>query len=222
MKFDAGGMFPYLMLWYLFVVLVLSVIVVVIVVKKGSRKRKSNLTGAKPKERKKIKYEKRKQMEGFISKNRSNARVYYIRQCNRVKSKARIAYKISKKYKLGYSHKFHALNPGYILCKNWYHKNKDSKILKSTCYSKTNYRINPDHKKEASRKHYQNPQPKKEASRDHYQNNPQPKKEASRNHYQKNPNPQKRKSKERYQQNPAPQKQKSLNRYYENRDAINF
>ena len=64
-------------------------------------------------------------MEGFISKNRSNARVYYIRQCNRVKSKARIAYKISKKYKLGYSHKFHALNPGYILqkCKNWYHKN---------------------------------------------------------------------------------------------------
>ena len=233
MKFVAGGMFPYLMLWYLFVVL--SVIVVVIV---GSRKRKSNLTGAKSKERKKIKYEKRKQMEGFISKNRSNARVYYIRQCNRVKSKARIAYKISKKYKLGYSHKFHALNPGYILqkCKNWYHKNKDSKILKSTCYSKTNYRINPDHIKEASRKHYQNnpqpkkdasrdhyqnnPQPKKEASRDHYQNNPQPKKEASRNHYQKNPNPQKRKSKERHQQNPAPQKQKSLNRYYENRDAI--
>ena len=114
MKFDAGGMFPYLMLWYLFVVLVLSVIVVVIVVKKGSRKRKSNLTGAKSKERKKIKYEKRKQMEGFISKNRSNARVYYIRQCNRVKSKARIAYKISKKYKLGYSHQFHALNPSYI------------------------------------------------------------------------------------------------------------
>ena len=56
------------------------------------------------------------------------------------------SYKISKKYKLGYSHKFHALNPGYILqkCKNWYHK---SKILKSICYSKTNYRINPDHKK---------------------------------------------------------------------------
>ena len=117
MKFDAGGMFPYLMLWYLFVVLVLSVIVVVIVVKKGSRKRKSNLTGAKSKERKKIKYEKRKQMEGFISKNRSNARAYYIRQCNRVKSKARIAYKISKKYKLGYSKKFHALNP-VIYCKN--------------------------------------------------------------------------------------------------------
>ena len=51
MKFDACGMLPYLMLWYLFVVLVLSVIVVVIVVKKGSRKRKNNLTGAKSKER---------------------------------------------------------------------------------------------------------------------------------------------------------------------------
>uniref|UniRef100_A0A1X7UBK4 Uncharacterized protein n=1 Tax=Amphimedon queenslandica TaxID=400682 RepID=A0A1X7UBK4_AMPQE len=70
---------------------------------------------------------------------------------------------------------FHALNPGYILqkCKNWYNKNKDSKILKSTYYSKTNIFINPDHKEEASRKHYQkNPQPKKEASRDQYQNNP--------------------------------------------------
>ena len=100
---------------YLFVVLVLSVIVAVLVVRKGSRKRKSNLTGAKSKERRKIKYETRKQMQGFISKNRSNAKVYYIRQCNRVKSKARIAYKISKKYKLAYSKYFHTLNPGYIL-----------------------------------------------------------------------------------------------------------
>uniref|UniRef100_A0A1X7V2E1 Uncharacterized protein n=1 Tax=Amphimedon queenslandica TaxID=400682 RepID=A0A1X7V2E1_AMPQE len=54
-------------------------------------------------------------MEGFISKNRSNARAYYIRQCNRVKSKARIAYKISKMYKIAsakaYSKQFHALNP---------------------------------------------------------------------------------------------------------------
>ena len=146
-------------------------------------------------------------MESFISMNRSNARAYYIKQCNRVKNKARIAYKISKKYKLGYSHKFHALNRGYILqkCKIWY---KDSKILKSTCYSKTNYRINPDHKKDASRKH-QN----KTKDRNHYQNNP-------RDYYQKNLNPQNRKSKQRYQQNPGPQKQKYLNRYYKNRDTI--
>uniref|UniRef100_A0A1X7VHS0 Uncharacterized protein n=1 Tax=Amphimedon queenslandica TaxID=400682 RepID=A0A1X7VHS0_AMPQE len=181
-------------------------------------------------------------MEGFISKNRSNARAYYIRQCNRVKSNARIAYKISKKYKIASgkasTKQFHALNPSYILqkCKNWYSKNKDSKILKSTCYSKTNYRSNPDYKKEAARDQYhKNPQPKKEASRDQYHNNPQPKKEASRdqyhknsqpkkeasrNHYQNNPNPKKSKSKERYHKNPGLQKQNSLKQYYENRDAI--
>ena len=198
MSFSSNGLsncmfLPYLVLWYLFVVLVLSVIVAVLVVRKGSRKRKSNLTGAKSKERRKIKYETRKQMQGFISKNRSNARVYYIRQCNRVKSKATIPYKISKKYKLAYSKYFHTLNPGYILqkCKNWYNKNKDSKILKSTCYSRKNYTFNPSLKKEASRKQYQ-----------------------------RNPHPQNSKSKERYQQNSVPQKENSLKRYYENRDAI--
>ena len=99
------------MLLYLLVVLVVGVIVAVLVVRKGSRKRKSNLTGAKSKVKKKKEYENRKQIEGFIAKNRLNARTYYIRQCNRVKSKARIAYKISKKYKLAYSKQFHALNP---------------------------------------------------------------------------------------------------------------
>ena len=86
-------------------------------------------------------------MEDFIDKNRSKARAYYITQ---VKSKGRIAYKISNKYKIAsakaYSKQFHALNPGYIKqkCKNWYNKNKDSKILKSARYSKANYRINPE------------------------------------------------------------------------------
>uniref|UniRef100_A0A1X7VC93 Uncharacterized protein n=1 Tax=Amphimedon queenslandica TaxID=400682 RepID=A0A1X7VC93_AMPQE len=162
-------------------------------------------------------------MEDFIDKNRSNARAYYIRQCNRVKSKARIANKISNKYKIAsakaYSKQFHALNPGYILqkCKNWYNKNKDSKILKSTCYSKTNYFINPDHKKEASRKHYQkNPQPKKEASRDQYHKNPQPKKEASRDQYQKNPQPKKEASRDQYQKNPQPKKEASRDQYQKN------
>ena len=188
-KFDAGGMFPYLMLWYLFVVLVLSVIVVVIVVKKGSRKMESNLTGAKSKERKKIKYEKRKQMEGFISKNRSNARAYYIRQCNRVKSKARIAYKISKKYKLGYSKKFHALNPDYILqkCKNWYYRNKDNKVRKSIDYSKNCYNVNPAPKRLKSLKY-------------------------SQKIYSQNPLNKRMMSKIGYQKNPGTHKQKSLNR----------
>ena len=68
------------MLLYLLVVLVVGVIVAVLVVRKGSRKRKSNLTGAKSKVKKKKEYENRKQIEGFIAKNRSNARTYYIRR----------------------------------------------------------------------------------------------------------------------------------------------
>ena len=147
----------------------LSVIVVLLVV---SRKRRSDLTGAKSKKNApRFMIIEKKGKVLFIYKNRSNARAYYIRQCSRVKSKARIAYKISKKYKIAsakaYSKQFHALKPSYILqkCKNWYNKNKDCKILKSTCYSKENYGINPDPKKEVSRKYYQNnPQPKKEAA----------------------------------------------------------
>ena len=87
---------------------------------------------------------------------------------------------------------------------NWYNRNKDAKIVKSTYYySKKSYCDNPDYKREASRKHYQN--------------NPQPRKEASRDLYQKNPNP-KKKAKECYQKNPGLRKQNSLQRYYENRD----
>ena len=153
--------YMYLVLWYLFGALMLSIIVVLLVIKKGSRKRKSDLTGAKSKKKFSKIYDNRKEVEGFISKNRSYARAYYIRQ---VKSKARIAYKISKKYKLGYSKKFHALNPGYILqkCKNWYNRNKDSKVKKSIDYSKKCYNKNPAPKRskalEYSQKLYsQNP-----------------------------------------------------------------
>ena len=113
--YDDNNVHPaYLVLWYmyLFLVSILGVILVVIVVQKGSKKRKSNLSGNKTKKRNAKNYYNRKQMEDFIDKNRSNARAYYIRQCNRVKSKARIAYKISKKYKLAYSKQIHALNPG--------------------------------------------------------------------------------------------------------------
>ena len=55
-----------MILWYLSVILLLS-ITVVLVLKKGSRKRRSNLTGAKTRQRNITKYEMRKQMEGFIS-----------------------------------------------------------------------------------------------------------------------------------------------------------
>uniref|UniRef100_A0A1X7VJK0 Uncharacterized protein n=1 Tax=Amphimedon queenslandica TaxID=400682 RepID=A0A1X7VJK0_AMPQE len=149
-------------------------------------------------------------METFISNNRSYARAYYKRHCNRVKSKAGVAYKISKKYKLQYSKKFHALNPCFILQKrkNWFCKNKDSKILKLTCYFKTNYRSNPDHKKEASDQYHKNPQQLKEASRDQNHKNPQPMKQASRDHYHKNQQTKKEASRNHYQNNPNPQRSK--------------
>ena len=119
--------------------------------KKGSKKRKSNLTGAKSKKKCSKIYEKRKQMEGFMDKNRSNAKAYYIRQYKRVKSKARIAYTISRKLASAkaYSKQFHALNPGYIIqkCKNWYLKNKDTKIIQSLEYSRKAYSKNPLNKK---------------------------------------------------------------------------
>ena len=76
-----------------------------------TKRKKSNLSGKKTKKKNAKNYENGKQLENFICNNRSNARAYYIRQCNRVKSKARIAYKISK---LAYSKQFHALNPMYI------------------------------------------------------------------------------------------------------------
>uniref|UniRef100_A0A1X7TR80 Uncharacterized protein n=1 Tax=Amphimedon queenslandica TaxID=400682 RepID=A0A1X7TR80_AMPQE len=78
--YDHNNVHPaYLVLWYmcLFLVLVLGVIFVVIGVQKGIKKRK-NLTGAKSKIRNAT------QMDDFIDRNRSNARAYYIRQCNRV------------------------------------------------------------------------------------------------------------------------------------------
>ena len=101
--YDDNNVHPaYLVLWYmyLFLVSMLGLILVVIIVQKGSKKRRSNLTGNKTKKRNAKNYDDKKQMEDFIDKNRSKARAYYIRQCNRVKSKARIAYKISNKYKI--------------------------------------------------------------------------------------------------------------------------
>ena len=197
--YDNDVHLAYMVLWYmyLFLVSMLGVIIVVIIIQKGSKKRKRNLTGAKSKQRNAKNYLNRKQMEDFVDKNRSNARAYYIRQCSRVKSKARIAYKISKKYKLAYSKRFHALNPGYILqkCKIWYNRNKDSKVKKSIDYSKKCYNKNPAPKRSKAL-------------------------EYSQKLYSQNPLIKKIMSKKRYQQNPGPQKQKSLNRYYENRDAI--
>ena len=161
-------------LYYLLAILLVSVIILVLAVKNGSRKRRSNLTGSKNKTRHIRNYEIRKELQGFRDKNRSTARAYYIRHCNRVKSKARIAYKISKKYKLAYSKKYSALNPSYVIqkFKNWYNKNKNIKIKKSSEYSQKIYSLNPLNKKMMSKKHYeQNPGLQKQKSLKRYYEN---------------------------------------------------
>ena len=91
--YDDDSVHPaYLVLWYmyLFLVSMLGVILVVIIVQKGSEKRNSNLTGKKLKKRNAKNYDNRK-ISYIRIDQMSNARAYYIRQCNRVKSKARIA-----------------------------------------------------------------------------------------------------------------------------------
>ena len=75
----------------------LGVILVVIIVQKGSKKRKSNLTGKKTKEKNAKNYDNRKQIEDFIHKNRSNARAYYIR---RLKAKQELHTKLVKNISL--------------------------------------------------------------------------------------------------------------------------
>ena len=80
---------------------------------------------------------------------------YYIQHNERVKSQARIAYKINRKNKLAAANVLskivHALNPESIKakCKTWYNKNKDSKQIKSRQYSKLKYSQNPEAKKES-------------------------------------------------------------------------
>ena len=159
------------------------------------------ITGRRKKKRNSDYYFKVKHNEDFIARRNLTAKSYYIRQCKRIKSQSRVAYKIRRKYKLAAakvaSKKIHALNPDYIKekCKRWYNKNKDLKNYKSKKYSKVTYDLNPV--------------PRRIKSLEYSQKN-----------YSLNAVPKKNKSKERYQRNPGPQKQKSLNRYYENRDAI--
>ena len=160
-----------------------------------------DLTGRRKKKRNSDYYFKVKHNEDFIARRNLTAKSYYIRQCKRIKSQSRVAYKIRRKYKLAAakvaSKKIHALNPDYIKekCKRWYNKNKDLKNYKSKKYSKVTYDLNPV--------------PRRIKSLEYFQKK-----------YSLNAVPKKNKSKERYQRNPGPQKQKSLNRYYDNRDAI--
>ena len=82
-------------------------------------------------------------------------KAYYIRNNKRMKTQARIAYKINRKNKIAAANALskivHALNLESLKakCRTWYNKNKASK--QSRRYSKLKYSLNPEAKKEESR-----------------------------------------------------------------------
>ena len=160
------------------------------------------------------------------------SKAYYIQHNKRVKTQARIAYKINRKNKLAsasaLSKLVHALNPESIKakCRMWYNKNKASKQIKSKRYSKLKYSQNPEPIKRRARRYSattysQNPEPIKQRAREHsaviYSQNPEPFKQRAREHsaviYSYNPDPIKQRAKEHsaviYSQNPEPQRKRA-------------
>ena len=102
----------------LLLVIVLLVLIVLIV---------SALTVCKKKKSNSIQYEKRKQDGAWMAGKRA---AYYIQHNKRMKTQARIAYKINRKNKLATANALsklvHALNPESIKakCRTWYIKIK--------------------------------------------------------------------------------------------------
>ena len=99
---------------------------------------------------------KRKQEGAWMAGKRAYSKAYYIQHDKRMKTQARIAYKINRKNKLAMANALskllHALNPELIKakCKTWYNKNKASKQIKSRRYSKLKYLQNPQKARERS------------------------------------------------------------------------
>ena len=102
-----------------------------------------------------IDYEQRKQDGAWMTGKRAYSKAYYIQHHKRMKTQARIAYKINRKNKLAtaLSKLVHALNPKLIKakCRTLYNKNKASKQIKSRQYSKLKYVHNPETKKKRAR-----------------------------------------------------------------------
>ena len=192
----------------------------------------SALTVRKKKKNNSIQYEKRKQDGAWMAGKRAYSKAYYIQHNKRMKTQARIAYKINRKNKLAtvnaLSKLVHALNPELIKakCKTWYNKNKASKQVKSRRYSKLKYSLNPEAKKKRAREYSdvtysRNPEPIKYRARERsaltYSQNPEPIKERAREHsaltYSKNPEPIKERAREHsaltYSKNPEPIKERA-------------
>ena len=117
----------------LLLVIFLLVLIVLIVSALTVRRKKKNNSNH---------YEKRKQDGAWMAGKRAYSKAYYIQHNKRMKTQARIAYKINKKNKLAaasaLSKMVHALNPESIKakCRTWYNKSKASKQVKSRWYSK--------------------------------------------------------------------------------------
>ena len=132
---------------------------------------------------------KRKQDGRWMAGKRASSKAYYIQHNKRMKTQARIAYKINRKNKLAtanvLSKLVHALIPESIKakCRTWYNNNKASKQVKSRRYSKLKYSLNPGAKKKRAREHSavtysQNPESIKNRARQclavTYSQNPEP------------------------------------------------
>ena len=180
----------------LLLVIFLLVLIVLIV---------SALTVRKKKKVNAQNYDKNRKDRTWLAGMKAYSKAYYIRNNKRIKSNARIAYKINRKNKLAAASSLSKLRPGYVQekFKKWYNRNKSSKQLKARRYSKLMYSQNPLLKKEKAREHSavnysQNPEPIKQRARRYsaatYSQNPEPIKQRAREHsaviYSQNPEPQ--------------------------------
>ena len=203
----------------LLLVIFLLVLIVLIV---------SALTVRKKKKVNARNYDKNRKDKAWLAGMKAYSKAYYIRNNKRIKSNARIAYKINRKNKLAAASALSKLRPGYVQekFKKWYNRNKSSKQLKARRYSKLMYSQNPLLKKEKAREHSavnysQNPEPIKQRARRYsaatYSQNPEPIKQRAREHsaviYSQNPQPIKQRASEHsaiiYSQNPQPIKQRA-------------
>ena len=88
----------------------------------------SALTVHKKKKSNSIQYEKRKQDGTWMAGKRAYSKAYYIQHNKRMKTQARIAYKINRKNKIATANALsklvHALNPELIKvkCRTWYNE----------------------------------------------------------------------------------------------------
>ena len=112
----------------LLLVIFLLVLIVLIV---------SALTVRKKKKVNAQNYDKNRKDKAWLAGMKAYSKAYYIRNNKRIKSNARIAYKINRKNKLAAASALSKLRPGYVQekFKKWYNRNKSSKQLKGASHS---------------------------------------------------------------------------------------